>query len=397
MTMITRGVLGARCPVLRCLALCLVLVPGASCGSKGDPLPPFRPIPAKPAGLSATRIEGRPTLLRFTVPAANDDGSVPADVAAVRVYAITQPASTPAPTALDLLGGELVVATIDVAPAPVAVEGEVPAVPAAPPAPATPVPTPGAPVVWEDTVDTTTYATPMVRYYAVGGVSSRNRVGPMSDVVAVPLTPLEGKPSNLSASFTAGAIKLDWLGVTATSRYRVYEVAKNVPGVPEVPGVPLNPKPIEGTTFEVPIGAASAEPGARPAYGVERCFIVRAASAEAGASIESAAAGPVCVTPRDVFAPAAPANLTAIASEGAVNLIWDAVDAGDLAGYIVLRGEADGATLQPLFETPITETMYRDTTAVAGTRYTYAVVAVDTASPANRSAESNRVIETGRN
>jgi hypothetical protein len=35
-------------------------------------------------------------------------------------------------------------------------------------------------------------------------------------------------------------------------------------------------------------------------------------------------------------------------------------------------------------------------TAEAGRRYVYAVVAVDTASPPNRSAESNRVEETGR-
>ena len=38
----------------------------------------------------------------------------------------------------------------------------------------------------------------------------------------------------------------------------------------------------------------------------------------------------------------------------------------------------------------------KDATAKAGVRYTYAVVAVDNAAPANRSKESNRVEETGR-
>jgi fibronectin type 3 domain-containing protein len=45
---------------------------------------------------------------------------------------------------------------------------------------------------------------------------------------------------------------------------------------------------------------------------------------------------------------------------------------------------------------PIKETTYRDTTVKPGVRYVYAVVAVDTASPQNVSAQSNRVEETAR-
>ena len=380
----TCSVLGARCSVL---VPCVVLVLGAAaaCGSKGDPLPPLRLAPAKAEGLSAVRIEGEPITLRFVVPAANDDGSVPVDIASMRIFAVTMPAGNRAPTAQDLLGGDLLVATIDVrepqADGGVTTSGA--------PAEGPPLPEPGATIVWEDeTVASATSAAPMVRYYAVAGLSRRNRVGVASDVVAVPLAPIEGAPSNLSASFTETAIKLDWLGVAEGTRYRVYEVKDGAPDVA------LTPEPVAGTTFEAPIAAAGAEAAA--AYGVERCFSVRAARASTGATVESAAAGPVCVTPRDVFPPPAPANLTAVAAEGALNLIWDAVDAPDLAGYLVLRGNAAGETLAPLFETPITETTYRDTTARAGRRYVYAVVAVDRASPPNRSAESNRVEETGR-
>ena len=85
-----------------------------------------------------------------------------------------------------------------------------------------------------------------------------------------------------------------------------------------------------------------------------------------------------------------------MASEGAISLIWDSNTEADLAGYIVLRGRAGGATLQPLTQQPITETTFRDTTVRAGTRYVYAVVAVDKATPANVSAQSNRVEETAR-
>jgi fibronectin type 3 domain-containing protein len=85
-----------------------------------------------------------------------------------------------------------------------------------------------------------------------------------------------------------------------------------------------------------------------------------------------------------------------VASEGAISLIWDASTEADLAGYIVLRGQAPGATMSPLMTEPIKETTYRDTTVKPGVRYVYAVVAVDTASPQNVSAQSNRVEETAR-
>ncbi len=85
-----------------------------------------------------------------------------------------------------------------------------------------------------------------------------------------------------------------------------------------------------------------------------------------------------------------------MAGEGAISLIWKGVDAADLAGYIVLRGEAAGGELLPLFEAPLRESTYRDTAAKPGVRYVYAVVAVDKATPPNRSALSNRVEETAR-
>jgi len=112
-----------------------------------------------------------------------------------------------------------------------------------------------------------------------------------------------------------------------------------------------------------------------------------------------------CVLPRlAVYArglgakpPAAPKNLAAVASEGAINLIWEANTEGDLAGYMVLRAPAvEGGKLVPITPAPIKETTFRDTKVRAGVRYAYVVVAVDTATPQNVSAQSNRVEETAR-
>ena len=79
-----------------------------------------------------------------------------------------------------------------------------------------------------------------------------------------------------------------------------------------------------------------------------------------------------------------------------VNLIWDANTEPDLDGYLVLRGEAPGDTLQPLTPAPIHETRYQDRAIKPGVTYFYAIVAVDRATPPNRSAPSNRVQETAR-
>ena len=65
-------------------------------------------------------------------------------------------------------------------------------------------------------------------------------------------------------------------------------------------------------------------------------------------------------------------------------------------GYIVLRGTAPGAPTERLTPQPIRETTFRDTTVKPGTRYVYAVIAVDTAKPPNASAPSNQVQETAR-
>ena len=100
--------------------------------------------------------------------------------------------------------------------------------------------------------------------------------------------------------------------------------------------------------------------------------------------------------PVDLFPPPSPTSLAAIASTGAISLIWEGSDVPDLAGYIVLRGIAPGAPTERLTRDPIRETTFRDTTVKPGTRYVYAVVAVDSAAPPNASAPSKPVEATAQ-
>jgi hypothetical protein len=150
---------------------------------------------------------------------------------------------------------------------------------------------------------------------------------------------------------------------------------------------PLNPVPVTVGAFSIPLSG----------FGTEHCFVVRAVKHYGRARVESPASPLTCAVPVDRFPPAAPKGLIAVGSEGGVSLIWDTNSEPDLDGYIVMRGEAGPggatATLTPLMAEPLKETTYRDTTARAGVRYVYAVVAVDNASPRNVSPESNRVEE----
>ena len=59
-----------------------------------------------------------------------------------------------------------------------------------------------------------------------------------------------------------------------------------------------------------------------------------------------------------------------------VRLIWDPVDASDLAGYLVFRKEGDGEPVR-LTKDPLTDPFFTDETARQGGRYRYTVRAVD--------------------
>ena len=92
----------------------------------------------------------------------------------------------------------------------------------------------------------------------------------------------------------------------------------------------LTDQPVTGSAFVDP----------RIAWGAERCYTVRAVHSLGALVVESEPAPPACEKLIDTFPPAPPKGLVAVASEGAINLIWDANAETDLAGYLVLRAPA---------------------------------------------------------
>jgi hypothetical protein len=201
------------------------------------------------------------------------------------------------------------------------------------------------------------------------------------------------EPQSAPSGLLPARPKIAWPAVTIG--YHVYEVAPPHPAraaaaakAGEPPPLPrrLTPAPIKRTEYS----------DARVEYGVERCYVVHTVETVGDLAVASEASEPACLEAADVFPPAPPKSLAAVASDGAISLIWEANSETDLRGYIVLRGRAPGAPTERLTPEPIRESAYRDASVKPGTRYVYAVIAVDTGTPPNASAPSNRVEETAR-
>ena len=340
------------------------------------PVPPgyavlFAPVPALPA---YTLIPGLMSVPESAAAAAPAAAALPPVAAGAPVPAAAAPAGAPPPTA----------------PAAPAVAAPAPGAPA----PAAPAPTAPAAAPVQTTV---------VRVYVLRGMAKSGRPGQPSARLTVPIVNPPLPPSAPKATFTETTTTIAWTppappGAEATPlAFNVYRLTPKpqaaappagkpaaAPAVPVKPEAPVNPTPLTAAKLDLP-GVT---------MGTEQCFAVRSVHVIQTVAIESDASPTACVTPTDVFPPAAPQNVGLVLLDAAIELVWDAGSEPDIAGYTVLRGDAPGDTLRPLTPSPIRESTFRDATVRPGARYIYAVVAVDKAG--NASPPSARVEGTAR-
>jgi hypothetical protein len=398
---------------------------GFGCGKKGPPLPPLIRLPAAPE-LRADR-RGSTVELAVVVPSANDDGTRPANIERIDVYALTELAGSKAVVSdADLLKHGALVASLAVkAPRDPndTVEPDEPQDDVEPPigngldqgatgtaqeqltaSALVPV---GLPVLKSRRRSTAAApdgpllepppAVPLRTYVGLG-VSTSGRKGRFSRRVAVPLAPAPQPPSSPTISYTETTITVAW--TPASSATAQDEEGQDEDVLPSRPLGPVQPALAYNvydsatgallTTTPV-IDAKYADP--RIVWGAERCYIVRAVDKVGGLSVESEALPPRCATLVDTFPPAPPKDLKAVATDGAISLIWEANTESDLAGYIILRAQTPAERLDAIVSAPIMDTSFNDAVQ-PGIRFVYAVQAVDRAG--NVSAPSNRVEETAR-
>lgn len=436
---------GAARPAVVATVLAAAML-GVGCGKKGAPLAPFVRIPAAVSTIAATRL-GTNVYVTLTVPATNIDTSIPVDISRIDVYGYTGRVA-PRPAQWAVLG--TVVATIPVVPPPLDAAGA----PLPPADEASGGALPGTPVTIADTLTPDELIqgpvppvdprlpelvplplpgvmTPTVlrRFYTAIPFSQRGRPGVPGMQAELVLTMLPDPPTDVRVTYAPAALSLAW---EPSGGLLGFLLDRALPPEPlpfdtlQPPG-PVVPPPVDAsvppgpTMYNVyrelaldpfvlppatlPSWRVTAPMALNPAplaataiadtveFGRARCYTVRA---QRGTAMSEPSA-PACVTPIDVFPPAAPAGLAAVPSEGGISLIWEPNAELDLGGYLVLRREAGDATLRQLTDVPIGDARYRDITVQPGTRYIYSVVAVDTQLPLpNVSAQSELVEETAR-
>ena len=417
----------------------IALACAAACGKKGPPLAPLVRIPAAVETIEAVRV-GRDVYVTLTIPTQNVDEHSPADVDRVEIYGYTGTAAPPrgrfvefgtrlavVPVAPPVVTGDAAATTVE-APAQgasVTIRDILVQSPCSECPTGTGTPTPGS----ESAVAVGTPkrdSEQVRRFYTAYAFSPRNRPGPPGEVAELPLLPVPDAPPLVDATYDARQVTLRWepaggligyllerplpdeppptldladqpapAAPAGPLLYNVYRTTTADPLAPPeaaqrpwdaAPPEPVNPVPLARLTFADPVE-----------FGVGRCYTVRAVRGTGPDATPGEPSPPVCVTPVDTFPPAAPRSLAAVATEGAISLIWEPGVDRDLAGYLVLRGDAPGDTLQPLTPMPVPDARYRDDAVTPGARYVYAVVAIDSRFPVpNVSAESNRVEEAAR-
>ena len=437
------GLLAARLLVL--LLMLLGAAVSFGCGKRGPPLAPLLILPGPVDPEFVRRIDER-VYIQFEVPTTNTDGSTPADLDRIEIYALTThpeegdrslpleewlelatevatipvrpPDPAPPETGVAEISpppsprpdgtraqGEVVVVVEELTPqtlVPVSAEEEEDAEPEADAERVAVVPLVSPPI-----------PPPPRRTYVLIGTSQRGRQSQPSREFVVPLTPSPDRPSRPAVSYSETAVQISWaapdtarlpvqepatgsvlstnaiLPAPLPSRYEVYDVTRS--GAAVGSGYVTMPQPVNPALLSTRSYADS-----RIAFGRERCYVVRLVDGTGASEVRSPASRTACVALVDTFSPAAPTGLTAIGDEGVISLIWNENTEPDVAGYLVLRGPATGETLQVLTPDPIEETTYRDTDVQSGERYVYALQAVDTASPANASPQAAPVVEAAR-
>ena len=401
----------------------------AGCGKKGPPLPPLLKQPQPPSELTASR-HGDTVDIQFMVPAVNVDGTRPANVARVDVYAITAPANATEEQILKLgekIGSVAVKAprdpnkTIEPDESPAEIiapegngidQGVVARVTdrlkpdAAVPADLTRVGKPEKTDRAEAVEIERPLLSPMftvpTRLYSGVAVTAKGKRGPMSGRAKIAMVDPPATIPVPDVGYDEKAIKVTWKPIGGAAPAPADSAVAVLPSRPIGPATPTIAYNLYEVSEETPpvltklTATATAEStytDQRIVWGQRRCYAVRAVETIEDVTVEGRESEPRCVTLADTFPPAAPKGLQAVASEGAINLIWDANPEKDVRGYIVMRAIAPSETLEAVTPEPVRETSFKDTVK-PGVRFVFAIRAVDAAG--NLSPISARVEETAR-
>lgn len=226
--------------------------------------------------------------------------------------------------------------------------------------------------------------------YAVETKNFNGRSSGLSNQVQIPLAPTPPAPQDVKVNVTGDGVVLTWTGALPESSsaemryfYRVYRrdaITKKDAIAGEV-GLGDTTATLVDRSFEW-----------QKTYEYRVSGVTVVHEGDSTVQVEGADSVAVPVTANDVFPPAVPVGLQAVASgvgqQPFIDLTWPPVSDADVAGYNIYRHEEGTPVAKinsDLFKTPA----FRDTAVQTGHTYFYSVSAVDL-----RGNESGRSEET---
>jgi predicted phage tail protein len=231
--------------------------------------------------------------------------------------------------------------------------------------------------------------------YAVRYVNASGQRAAFSNFLLIePAARIAQPPTLISTGKEVGeeAITITWQAPSANIDgstpvnllgYNVYRVSDPAS---EFSATPINGSVVSGTQYS----------DRNFKFGDTYRYVVRSVSlGTEGAQVESLNSNSISVSPRDIFAPSAPASITVAAAPGRLSIFFPANPESDVAGYNLYRStdpdlpKDKWIKLNPEL---LTRTTFQDEKVESGKKYYYYLTAVDEAG--NVSAPSEVVSET---
>jgi len=206
------------------------------------------------------------------------------------------------------------------------------------------------------------------RGFAVRGVSVKGRSSTWSELRTLNVVQPPAAPADLVVTVVEQGVRVVWTSVEDAVGY---DVQRRV---------------AEGEF--VSLGSSDGQEflDTSPQWDTPHSYLVKALK-PAGDSpdVPGLPANIAAVTPRDVFPPAAPVDLRALAVEGGVELSWSSNSEPDLGGYRVLRNGS------PIHQGLLDAANFSDQPLPAGQTAVYQVMAIDRSGNASSPAEVRSV------
>jgi hypothetical protein len=364
--------------------LILLALAALACGKRGDPHPPVPVIPKATADLLVAQ-RGPKVLLSWSYPSLTTAGKSMTGIKRIVIWRSIE--ELPAAQT----GDKPLFAKIPLlAPAQfLKVRTKVDSIEGA----NLPAATTGARLTFEDTPALRAADGRAVRLSYAVVTEGASASSDLSNVVAIVPFDVPVALSALVAVAKKEGVVLNWVAPETSisgaknppvAGYNVYRFPHSQPA--DEFAAPVNASPVTAITYTD-----------QPPYGPHDYFVT-AVAAPGPPRIESEPSAVAGATFKDLVPPPPPGALTALVETGAVRLVWDPVDAPDLAGYKIYRTEGTGidvlrvAGTIPLTPQLLTATNYRDTSVNRGISYFYEVVSVDKSGNESARAKTDWVL-----